>query len=281
MKLAPYPVFGRLRLRKWYPENEFLEEKDTWHHLINEGVRGISFLRSADYPDETFHINLDLLDFTEDHRFEILEIIGLPLHPGQSPETVKALLGEPESFSRSRRHHASGYIFKSSPPEPYTIACDFDDEKGLRHIAVTRLDIPFPKSEEELNSPPSDHQFLGEYEVLPENITSPESPISKVRLLMESSGNFRYLIHIPAQNGITVESASLTIRDPTKHETSRIPLCLHGINKETGAIELAGWIDKELLFRTFVWISMRDKIHNTHQYVVIEFDQWYGKYVGP
>src|SRR2546426_569981 len=92
MKLAPYSVFGRLRLRKWYPDNEFLEEKDSWYHLINEGVRGISFLRSTDYPDETFHINLDLLDFIEDHRFEILGIIGLPLQPGQSPETVKALL---------------------------------------------------------------------------------------------------------------------------------------------------------------------------------------------
>ena len=76
-----------------------------------------------------------------------------------------------------------------------------------------------------------------------------------------------------------VGSASLTIRDTVKSETSRIPLCLHSVNQEKGAIELIGWIDKELLFRTFVWISMRDEIHNTHQYVVIEFDQWYGKYV--
>jgi len=116
--------------------------------------------------------------------------------------------------------------------------------------------------------------------VLPENLTSPESPISKVRLLMESDGRFRYLVHIPKQKGVTVESATLIIRDAAGRETSRIPLCLHCTNEETGTIELTGWLHKDLLLRTFMWIPTRDEIHNTSQYVVIEFDQWYGKYVG-
>src|SRR5688572_7020756 len=140
MKLAPYSVFGKLRLRKWYPDNEYLEDTDSWYHLINEGVRGIMFLRSTDYPDETFHIELDLFDFLEDHRFEILDLIQLPLRPGQSPDEVKAMLGEPESSSRSRRHHSLSYTFKSSAPDPYLLDCQFDDEKGLRCLKVTRLD---------------------------------------------------------------------------------------------------------------------------------------------
>ena len=111
-----------------------LEEEDSWHHLINEGVRGVTLLRSTDFPDETFHITLDLFDFIEDHRSELLEIIQLPLQPGQSPGAVKALLGEPETFSRSRRHHSLSYQFKSSPPEPYKIVCCFDDQKGLRSL---------------------------------------------------------------------------------------------------------------------------------------------------
>ena len=280
MKLAPYSVFGKLRLRKWYPDDEYLEDTDSWYHLINEGVRGIMFLRSTDYPDETFQIDLDLFDFIEDHRFEILDLIQLPLRPGQSSDEVKAMLGTPESSSRSRRHGTCSHEFKSEGLEPYKIICHFEDEKGLKTIQVTRLDIPFPISEEELDSPPSEHSFLGEYEVLPENITSPESPIKKVRLLMESGGNFRYLVHTPHQKGVNIEKVDLVIRNAMKQETSRIPLCLHSTNRESNVLELTGWIDKELLFRTFLWISVRDEIHNTHQYVVIEFDQWYGKYVG-
>lgn len=230
--LAPYSVFGALRLRKWYPDDRFLEEKDSWYHLITECVRGVRFLRSTDCPDEIFNIKVDLFDSVDNHQREILKIIGLTVQAGQSPGDVKALLGEPESSSRSRRHHSSCNTFKSSPPEPYEIVCHFDDEKGLLSVEVSRLDIPFPKAEDELDAPPSDHQFLGEYEVLPENITSPESPISKVRLLMESTGNFQYLIHIPPQKGSMVESASLTIRDATKLERTRIPLCLHSVDRE-------------------------------------------------
>ena len=279
MKLVPYSVFGSLRLRKWHLDDEFLEDESNWYHLITESAGGITFNRSTDHPDQTFQIELELFHSNEDHRSEILETIGLPLKPGQAPDEVKALLGEPESSTRSRRHHSSSLEFKSDSPEPYSITCHFEDEKGLKSIQVTRLDVPFPQSEEELDSPPSDHQFLGEYEVLPENITSPESLISKVRLLMESNGSFRYLVHIKSQKGVTVERADLVIRNAAKWESTRIPLCLHSDNKEGGAIELTGWIDKELLFGAFLWIPVRDELANTSQYIVIEFDQWYGKYI--
>lgn len=173
------------------------------YRLIGENIRGMSFTRSMDHPSETFAINIDLFDFIEDLRFEVLGIIGLPLKPGMSPDEVKRLLGEPESSDRSRRRHTSSYEFRTSSPEPYLIACYFEDEKGLCSLQVTRLDIPFPKSEDELDSetPPSEHRWLKDHEVLPENILSPESPVSKVRLLMESD-NFRYLIHIRPQKGI-------------------------------------------------------------------------------
>jgi hypothetical protein len=130
MKLASYSTFGRLRLRKWCPDEEFLEDQDSWYQLIREGVRGVSFLRSMELPDETFQIEIDLFDFIQDLRFEILEIVELP------------------------------------PADP-----------------------------------------------------------------------------------------------------------------KNGVIELTGFIDKELLLRTFVQISLRDEGHNTSQDAVIEFDQWYGKYV--
>lgn len=282
MKLAPYSVFGKLRLRRWIKSDEFLEDENTWYRLIGENIRGMGFTRSMDHPDETFTINIDLFDFIEDLRFEVLEIIGLPLKPGMTPDQVKSLLGEPESSDRSRRLHSSWCEFKSDLPEQYLIACSFKDDQGLWSVTVTRLDIPFPKAEDERDStsPPTEHRWLRDHEVLPENILSPESPISKVRLLTESD-NFRYLIHIRPQKGIITESVTLTIRNSTtKRETTRIPLPLKSPDQQTGVIEIAGHIDKELLFRTFVEISMKDEIHDTSQNVFIEFDQWYGKYVG-
>lgn len=282
MKLAPYSVFGKLRLRKWFPDDDFLEEESKWYRLISERIRGMGFTRSMDHPDETFTINIDLFDFIEDLRFEVLGIIGLPLKPGMTPDQVKSLLGEPESSDRSRRLHSSWCEFKSDLPEQYSIACSFSDERGLWSVTVTRLDIPFPKAEDERDSTlsPSEHSWLREHEVLPENILSPESPISKMRLLTESD-NFRYLIHVRHQKGIVIDAAELIIRNSTtKQNTTRIPIPLATPDTNSGVIEISGHIDKELLFRTFVQLWMRDEIHQTSQNVFIEFDQWYGKYVG-
>lgn len=282
MKLSSYSVFGQLRLRKWIKDDEFLEDEDNFYRVIHENIRGMTFVRSMDNPDETFQIYIDLFDFIEDLRFEVLGIIGLPLKPGMSPDEVKALLGEPESSDRSRRRHTSSYDFKTTSPEPYAISCHFEDERGLCSLQVNRLDIQPPKSQDGLDSdtPPSEHRWLKDYEVLPENILSPESPASKVRLLMESD-NFRYLIHIRPQKGIITESATLTIRNSTtKRETTMIPLPLRSPDPQTGVVEITGYIDKELLFRTFIQLSMKDEIHDTSQNVFVEFDQWYGKYVG-
>lgn len=278
MKLASYSTFGRLRLRKWCPDEKFLEDQDSWYRLIREDVRGVGFLRSMEQPSETFQIEIDLFDFIQDLRFEILEIIGLPLKPGSSPDEVKELLGEPDLFKRLRRHHYSWYEFKSIGPEPYLIRCVFQDDKGLSTVKVQRLDIQFPQSHEDLDSPPNQHQQLDEFEVLPENIKSPESPVSKVRLLMESSGDFRFLIHVRPLSGIAVEAATLMIKRLNRnHPSTIIYLRLPHADPKSGVIELTGFIDKELLFRTFVQISLKDEGHNTSQDAVVEFDQWYGK----
>ncbi len=281
MKLASYSVFGKLRLRKWFPDDEFLEDQSNWYHVITEHARGVSFQRSTKFRANTYKMEF-ALDLIEDRCLEILEIIQLPLKRGQSPVEVKSILGEPLSSKKSRRDHSFSGEFKTAEPEPYSISCFFSDETGLKSIVVTRLDIPTPKSDGERNLPPSKHQTLDDYEVLPGNITSLESPVSKVRLLMEAFGNFRFLIHIPDKKGIVVQGASLTIRNQDKKlETTSVGLCLHGCkNFTTGTIELQGYIDKELLFRSFVRISIRDEVHDTSQNVFIEFDQWYGKYVG-
>ena len=237
-------------------------------------------MRSTENSEETFYVELDLYDSVENLPAEILEVIGLQIKAGISSEEAKRFLGEPESSKRSRRNQTSWYEFKSEQPEPYLITCVFQDDKGLCSVKIQRLDIDFPKSEDELYSPPSNHQMLDEFEVLPENITSPESPVSKVRLLLESSGNFRYLIHVRPQIGVVVEAATLMIRNSiSKIQTTIIDLHLSAPNTNNGVIELSGHIDKEFLFRTFIRLSMKDEIHNTSQYVFVEFDQWYGKFV--
>jgi hypothetical protein len=275
MKLVPYAVFGQLRLSKWCPNDEFLEESNSWYQLIHEGIRGVGFLRSMEHPEDTFKIELDLFDFTLDLRQEILTLIGLPVTAGCSPERLKELFGEPQVFKRFRRRHYSWCEYVSEGPEPYQIECAFQDDKGLSSVSIRRLDIPFPKAQDEVDSPPSEHRHLDDFEVLPENIKSPESPVSKAKLLMESTDQFRFLVHVRAQRGIVVQAATLTIRSSSGKETTWVDLPLRPPN-ENGLIELSGHIDKELLFRAFIRLSMYDETHHTSQYVFVEFDQFYG-----
>jgi hypothetical protein len=92
---------------------------------------------------------------------------------------------------------------------------------------------------------------------------------------MESTNRFRFLIHVRPQPGVVLQAATLTIRNPAGEENTRIDLPLSRRN-EDGVIELSGHIDRDLLFRSFVRLSMSDETHHTSQYVFIEFDQFYG-----
>jgi len=285
MKLVPYSVFGALRLRKWCPDEEFLEEEDSWYRIIHEGIRGVEFMRSMDHPDQTRSIHLDLLDFHQDVRKEVLYAIGLPLEAGVTPDRLKELFDEPEKVRRSRRRHTDWFDFKSDGPEPYLVSCTFEEGKGLSRLSIVRADIPAPKSQEELDTPETKDQdavrwqCLEEYEILPENILSPESPLKKVALPMETNGVFRYLIRTRPQQGIKVDWVQLEVR-PTqpKDFNSVFNLQLNPPDPE-GVIELEGRIHKELLFRTFIQIHLTDETHHTTQRVFVEFDQWYGKVV--
>ena len=276
MKLVPYSVFGQLRLARWCLGEEFLEDCNSLYQLIHEDIRGVSFLRSMEQADETFKIELDLFDFTQDLRQTILDIVGLPVAAGCSPERLKELFGEPQVFKRFRRHRYSWYEFNSDGPEPYVVGCVFKDDQGLSSVWVQRLDIPFPKTQDELDSPPSQHRHLDDFEVLPENIKSPESPVNKAKLLMESTERFRFLVHVRCQDGIQLQAATLTIRNSSGSESTWVDLPLCNI-VENGAIELTGCIDKELLFRAFIRLAMHDAKNQTSQYVFVEFDQFYAK----
>jgi hypothetical protein len=263
-------------LKKWCPDEEFLEDSDSWYQLIREDIRGVEFLRSMEQPDETFKIELDLYDFTQDLRQPILGSIGLPVSAGDSPDRLKDLFGAPQVFKRFRRRGYSWYEFNSDGPEPYVIGCVVKDDRGLSSIEVQRLDIPFPKAQDELDAPPSEHRHLDEFEVLPENIKSPESPVSKAKLLMESTDRFRFLVHVRHQEGIELQAATLTIRNPAGSETTWVDLPITN-EVENGAIELSGRIDKSLLFRAFIRLAMHDAKNHTSQNVFVEFDQFYGK----
>ncbi len=276
MKLVSYSVFGQLRLSKWCPDKDFLEDSNSWYQLIHEDIRGISFLRSMEQPDETFKIELDLVDFTQDLRKTILDIIGLPVAAGDSPERLKELFGEPQVFKRFRRHRYSWYEFTSDNPEPFLISCVFKDDKGLSSVWVQRLDIPFPHSQDELDRPSGEHRHLDDFEVLPDNIKSPESPVSKAKLLMESTERFRFLVHVRRQDGIQLQAATLTIRNSAGLESTWVDLPLTNF-VENGTIELTGRVDKELLFRAFIRLAMHDEKNRTSQNVFVEFDQFYGK----
>lgn len=283
MKLVSYSVFGALRLRKWCPGYEFLEDENSWYRLVREDIRGVGFVRSMDFPDQTFSISLDLLDFHQDVRQEVLASIGLPLEAGATPERLKELFGEPERVQRSRRQHTDWYDFKSDEPESYLISCTFEEGKGLSRISIVRSDIPYPKSQDELDTPhirdPDAIQWLEDHETLPENILSPESPLKKVALLMEGTGLFRFLIRTRPQRGIKVDRATLEIRPSQPKDFNSVFNLKLNPPDEEGVIEVDGYIHKELLFRTFIQLHLTDEIHRTEQNVFVEFDQWYGKYI--
>ena len=276
MKLISYADFGKLRLSHWFPNEEFLEDQDSWYGLINEGVRGIHFMRSLAQPNETFHIHIDLLDCPFEVRDQILEIIRLPVKPGSSFEVVTELLGGPQNYRHIRRRHFATCEFKTEGPESYKIGCVITDSEGLTSLWIQRLDIEFPKTPDERNSQPSEHRTLDEFEILPENIKSPESPISKARVWMETTDRYRYLVIIRPQNGITIEGITLVIRNGSGLETTRIPLAVAPTNP-AGEPGLAGDIDSSLALKTFIELSLRDERNFTSQRVFVEFDQFYGK----
>lgn len=276
MKLIPYSEFGKMRLARWFPDDQFLEDEDSWYGLINEGVRGIDFMRSTAVPDETFHINIDLLDCPFEVRDQILELIQLPVEAGCSFETVRDLLGEPLTYRHIRRQQTSFCEFQSDGPESYKISCVITDADGLAKIRVQRADINFPKTPDEVDSPTRQHRFLDDFEVLPESIKSPECPVSKAKVWMETTDRYRYLILIRHLKGITIEGITLVIRNRTGIETTRIPLAIAPTNP-AGEPGLAGEIDSSLALKTFVELSLRDERNLTSQRVFVEFDQFYGK----
>lgn len=276
MGLISYADFGKLRLFHWFPNDGFLEDQDSWYGLINEGVRGIHFMRSMARPDETFHVHIDLLDCPLEVRDRILETIRLPVKAGCSFESIKSLLGEPVIYKHVRRRHLATCEFRTAGQESFEIRCVVTDAEGLTNIWIRRLDIEFPKTPDEQNLPPSEHRTLDEFEVLPENINSPESPVSKAKVWMETSDRFRFLIQIRPQRVIDIEAVILVIRNRTGHETTRIRLPVEpcGMN---AALGVSGDIDKELALRAFVELSLRDAGNHTSQKVYVELDQFYGK----
>ena len=198
------------------------------------------------------------------------------MKPGSSFEVVTELLGGPQNYRHIRRRHFATCEFKTEGPESYKIGCVITDSEGLTSLWIQRLDIEFPKTPDERNSQPSEHRTLDEFEILPENIKSPESPISKARVWMETTDRYRYLVIIRPQNGITIEGITLVIRNGSGLETTRIPLAVAPTNP-AGEPGLAGDIDSSLALKTFIELSLRDERNFTSQRVFVEFDQFYGK----
>jgi hypothetical protein len=276
MRLAPYAEFGRLRLAHWCPDDPFLEEVDRHYRLIHERLCGVSFFRSMEHPDQTLSIDLELLNLHENLRSEILSLIGLPLAPGDSVDKVKSILGEPDVTRHSHLNRYSWLEFNTDQPDPYRVSCAIRDNEGLSQITVQRLDIPFPLSQEELDAPPSEHRRLDMFEASPENVKSPESPVSRVSICLESSGMHRYVVHIRNQMGVVIQGVSFHAPS-VEPKIGGLMLQLRIPEPDpNGKTVLDGYLDRDLVRRSHLRLDLLDELNHTSQTVVVEFERFWG-----
>jgi hypothetical protein len=152
MKLVPYEVFGRLRLRQFCPNDNLYKEsihKHSQGHFIQETINGfncICFTRWSKRPDELAMIVIGREGWASTIAGSVLSAIGLNLEAGLSLEETGSRFGPPPHW---RKRSGRLPIFQSDGDSPYEVNCGFTDAMKLEdmklfHVVVRRLDIELP-----------------------------------------------------------------------------------------------------------------------------------------
>ena len=122
--MIAYDNFSKLRLRVFCPGDDlYSDERDEHGELICESIRGIYFARPVALPDQTFLIEVDLLDYSTDVGPEILATLGIPFTRNSTSQQVFQMLGQPHT---STRHEPDDYLALLSDRYEFRVAPGYD-----------------------------------------------------------------------------------------------------------------------------------------------------------
>jgi hypothetical protein len=142
MELVPHKKFGKLRLRRFCPNDDLYDEFDDEHGVfIREEIRGAVFARLRKRRNELVIIDLSLHDYSTNVGPAVLSAIGLGLESGISAKEVERRFGKRPRWKRKD----GGYvIFDTDGEFRYEVSCAYTEDGKLCQVRVRRLDIEIP-----------------------------------------------------------------------------------------------------------------------------------------
>jgi len=142
MELVPYEKFGKLRLRRFCPDDDLYAEFDDEHGVfVREEIRGAVFARLRKRRKELVIIDLSLDDYSTNVGPAVFSAIGLGLQSGISAKEVERRFGRRPRWKRKD----GGYvIFDTDGDFHYEVSCAYSDDDKLCQVIVRRLDMEIP-----------------------------------------------------------------------------------------------------------------------------------------
>jgi hypothetical protein len=144
MNLTPYKTFGKIRLKKFCPDDDLYDEDwDEHGEFIKEEIRGAWFARWKKRPKELVLATITLYDCSTEFAPDFFAAIGLELEKGLTRQETDARLGTPHW----QRDDGDYVIYRTNGDFPYEISCGFTNDMKLCQVTVRRLDIELPDND--------------------------------------------------------------------------------------------------------------------------------------
>jgi hypothetical protein len=260
--VIPRDEFSRLRLREFCEEDDlYSDEPDEHGDFIWESIRGINFARPVSCPEDTFIVDIDLLDHSTDAGPAILARVGLPLARKSTTDEVIRLLGQPTATRPHKPDDRSTlqtdwYEFRVGGDSGYVVWCTFLEPgarnvlscyqvsaRSLWQVQIARADLQSRFPEE-----PQRREYLEPIVIELACIGSPECLVEEVSLLAQPTARDRIGVFIAFRllAGMSNPRVKLLIHNSAGEETTMIWLADVSI-ADDGQRSLVNCIDRNLL----------------------------------
>jgi len=272
--MIAHDEFSRLRLREFCKGDDlYAEEPDEHGEFICESIRGIHFARPVPRPEDTFIIDIDLLDHSTDAGPAILARLGIPLTRSSTNDDITKSLGQPTA---SRLHNPDDhsrlktetYEFRLGGDSGYFVSCTFLEPaardvlpcyqvsaRSLWQVGVARADLHSLFPEE-----PQRSEYLAPVVVEPACIGSSECFVEEVSMLSQPTARDRIGVFIGFRllPGMSNPRVKLLIHNSTGEETTMIWLAAATVH-EDGQHSLVHCIDRNLLPTSIVEFMIEEQ----------------------
>lgn len=272
--MIAHDQFSRLRLREFCPGDDlYTDEADEHGEFVCESIRGIQFARPVPCPDDTFIIDIDLLDHSTDAGPAILARLGIPLSRSSTTDEVTKMLGKPTEI-RPHKSDAPSYLqtdsyeFGVGGDSGYIISCTFLEPgardvlpcyqvsaRSLWQVRVARADLHSLFPEE-----PHRSEYLEPVVVEPACVGTPDCFVEEVSLLRQPTARDRIgaFIGFRLLPGMSSPRVKLLIYNSVGEETTMIWLADAPI-REDGQHSFGLCIDRGLLPSSIVEFMIEEQ----------------------